>query len=274
MKLPDNFAFSQQNLQDYQDCPRRFYLRYILKQERPANESEPVREQEKLIELGEKFHRLVQQLFAGVPQSLLESSISDPTLFIWWQQLIKLDVLSQTGIKLSETLFSIPFEDYRLIAKYDLLVLSENDPAVIYDWKTSQHPPKANWLKQRMQTKIYPFVLATLSNNGGTPVPVSIDSLKMIYWYPAFPDAQITFIYSESKFEEDKKFLRSTLQEILGLHENGFLKTDNEKTCRFCRYRSLCNRGIEAGNREDSENPEEDIDFIFDLNFDQISPAD
>jgi hypothetical protein len=274
MKLPVNFSFSQQNLQDFQDCPHRFFLRYILKQEWPAIESEPVKEQEELIILGEKFHRLVQQFFAGVPQLLLESSISDPTLMNWWQQFIRLDILSLPGTKLSEALFSIPFEGFRLIAKYDLLVLAQNGPALIYDWKTSQHTPRRKWLQDRMQTKVYPLVLSSLSKTGEIPYSISKESIEMTYWYPAFPESPVTFVYSESQFENDKQFLCSSVQEILLLEENGFLKTEDEKACRFCRYRSLCERGIEAGIHSEVDSTDSEIDSAFDIDFDQISAAD
>ena len=36
MKPENDFIFSAHNLQDYLDCPRRFELKYILKQPWPA----------------------------------------------------------------------------------------------------------------------------------------------------------------------------------------------------------------------------------------------
>ena len=46
MTLPPTFQFSQNSLQDYVDCPRRFQLRYLLRQPWPAVESEPLSEYE------------------------------------------------------------------------------------------------------------------------------------------------------------------------------------------------------------------------------------
>lgn len=274
MKLPEPFSFNQQNLQDYLDCPRRFYLRHILRQDWPAIESEPVKEQEALIRLGEQFHRMVQQLFAGVPQQAIEASISDPDLLNWWQQLIHLDVQSLPGIKFSEILFSIPFENTRLIAKYDLVIYQANQQALIYDWKTSHHLPKEKWLADRMQTRVYPFVLASLSAQPRSAFQLSPDQIQMIYWYPVFFDNPVTFLYSQSQFAEDQRFLSSTIQGIIRMEESGFTKTDNEKLCKYCRYRSLCDRGVSAGERSEAEGLESDSDSAFDIDFDQISAAE
>jgi CRISPR/Cas system-associated exonuclease Cas4 (RecB family) len=274
MKLPDHFSFNQQNLQDYLDCSRRFYLRHILRQDWPAIESEPVKEQEALILLGEQFHRMVQQLFAGIPQDIIEGSINDLDLLNWWHQFIHLDIQSQPGSKFSEVLFSIPFEETRLIAKYDLIVYQENQQAIIFDWKTSRHLPKEKWLGIRMQTRIYPFLLSVLSTQPGAAFHLSPDQIQMVYWYPAFPDHPVAFPYSQSQFAEDERYLSSTIHEIVHLDESGFTKTDNEKMCKYCRYRSLCDRGISAGERSVAEELEIDSDSAFDIDFDQISAAE
>ena len=45
--IPQNFQFSQASLSDYMDCARRFQLRYLLEQDWPAVESEPLLERER-----------------------------------------------------------------------------------------------------------------------------------------------------------------------------------------------------------------------------------
>ena len=68
MPLPDNFQFSQASLQDFVDCPRRFHLRYLLNVAWPAAEAEPIEEQERRVQLGLAFHRMVQQQLVGIPE--------------------------------------------------------------------------------------------------------------------------------------------------------------------------------------------------------------
>ena len=66
-KLPPVFQFSQQSLQDYVDCARRFQLKYVLGQRWPAIEQEPVEEREDFLERGSQFHLLVQRHLMGIP---------------------------------------------------------------------------------------------------------------------------------------------------------------------------------------------------------------
>ena len=69
--LPVPFTFSQSSLQDYRDCERRFYLRYIEQLAWPAVDSEPVLENERRKAAGEIFHRLVQVLVGDSEPSAL-----------------------------------------------------------------------------------------------------------------------------------------------------------------------------------------------------------
>ena len=272
MLLPDNFSFNQQNLQDFVDCPRRFYLRYLLKLEWPALESQPVREQEELLKLGEQFHRMVQQQFAGVPVATIENAIHNPELLLWWQQFSTLNLNSLSARKTSETLLSIPFNGYRLVAKFDLLVFEENGRALIYDWKTSQHQPKRKWLQSRMQTRVYPLVLS-LSGPNQKP-NISPDRIQMIYWYPAFPEMPVQFEYSNSQMKEDSDFILRQIKDIQSRSAEVFEKTTQERRCKFCRYRSLCERGEKAGDWHELEGEDDSMDAVIDIDFESISPAD
>ena len=48
-----------------------------------------------------------------------------------------------------------------------------------------------------------------------------------------------------------------------------FPLTEDEKMCRFCVYRSYCNRGTQAGQIEEAE-AEMESEAAFDVNFEQI----
>ena len=85
MTLPEGFLFSQSNLQDYVDCQRRFQLRHILHQAWPAVEAEPYLENERRMDQGAKFHKIVHQHLIGVPEEQISASISaDETMQVWW----------------------------------------------------------------------------------------------------------------------------------------------------------------------------------------------
>ena len=97
MKLPDHFSFSQYNLQDYVDCKFRFLLKHIHQLAWPAIESEPLLLQEARMELGQQFHRLIQQYFIGVEPGVLSNSIQTSELADWWQAFLSLKINEQPG---------------------------------------------------------------------------------------------------------------------------------------------------------------------------------
>ena len=267
MNLPEPFTFSQNNLQDYADCHYRFLLRHVHHLEWPAVESEPLLEQEARIDLGFQFHRLVQQYFCGIDIKILSESIEDPLLQEWWSTFLILDLQELPGAKFAEKMLSVPFKEHRLVAKYDLLVVGKSGQVLIYDWKTTTFQPKRQSLIQRMQSRVYPALLM-LQRERISPIAVSSpEDIRMTYWFPAFPDTPVAFDYSRSQYEQDLLILGNMVDEIIAKEEVEFNKTDDERKCKFCRYRSLCERGVEAGTTpEDGTElpPENPFEFDFD----------
>jgi CRISPR/Cas system-associated exonuclease Cas4 (RecB family) len=297
MSLPTNFRFSQASLSDYLDCPRRFQLRYLLEQAWPAVEAEPLLERERLAELGRRFHRLLQQHVEGLSVETLTASIGEPELTRWWQNY--LDSLDTTLHDLpvnrrAEVALSIPVaspslrgapsatkqslgqsaetasqptlavtDGYRLTAHFDLIA-SDDERAVIVDWKTEHRQPTRDQLLQRVQTRVYRYVLANAQQR--PPGAVS-----MIYWFahaerPAQP---IALPYDAAQHAADYRFLIDLIGEIeqRAAQAGEWDKTPNERKCAYCIYRSLCDRGVHAGI---SDPDEEDFDLVARINIEQI----
>ena len=265
MRLPDNFSFSQHNLQDYVDCKYRFLQKYIRGIEWPAVESEPVVLQEIRMELGAQFHRLVQQYFAGIDPSALESTIQSDELVEWWQAFCTLKLIELPGDKSAEKILTIPVANNRLIAKYDLLINHGDGSYTIYDWKTSQHKPLPARMMDRLQSIVYPYVLQSSLTSRNETASV----IEMIYWFPTHPTEPIEFTYSSQQLENDREYLMGLVNEITTNDEDWFTKTSQTKFCAYCRYRSLCDREIQAGQLQDAENLL-DLDSVFDLDFDAL----
>lgn len=265
MQLPDDFSFSQQSLQDYSDCRFRFLLKYVRRLDWPAVESEPVMLQEARMELGQQFHRLVQQYFIGVDTETLTASINSLELAAWWEVFLALKLNELAGEKYAEKLLSVPTNGQRLLAKYDLLMINPPGSFTIYDWKTSIHQPSRQKLFSRLQSRVYPYVLRQSFEN--SPAGKSaLPDIEMIYWFPSFPESPCQFTYSQESYEQDKDFLNGLTQEILTLEEDGFTRTDEVNKCTYCRYRSLCDRGVSAGvlvpgMEEEAEDSGFDLDF-------------
>ncbi len=177
----------------------------------------------------------------------------------------------QKGEQRPEFMLSAPLGKHRMLAKYDLLQYQEEEHRyTIWDWKTSPVRPKRARLEQRMQTRIYPFMLVAAGkslNSGNVVLP---DNIEMIYWFADHPDQPEHFSYNEKLYKRDERHLMGLLRELESMRADQFVKTSEEQKCRFCVYRSLCERGTQAGLfTELDQELEEDIQI--DLDFDQIA---
>ncbi len=262
------FTFSQSSLQDYFDCPRRFELRYIEKLDWPAEEAEPALENERRLQEGNFFHRLAQQFLLGLPADKLSRLASSPDLARWWDNFARdFRSLPDFGSLHPEIVLSAPIENHRLLAKYDLIAVRDSK-ATIYDWKTYHKRPKNEWMAVRMQTRVYRYLLAVAGNhlNGGKSF--SPESIEMIYWFTDFPSEPAVFRYDEAALKRDQSALETMVREIEAREK--FELTDDEGKCRYCPYRSYCNRGAVAGDWHEAEE-EAEAHETFDINFEQIA---
>ncbi len=248
MSLSPDFHFSQKSLQDYLDCPRRFELRCILRQKWPAIQTEPVIEQENAMEEGRLFHQMVQQWNAGLPPDTILEDASSPNLNHWWLNLVQNNPLDQLPPQRhAEIALSAPLAGYRLIAQYDLVTVDPGKRAVIVDWKTSAKKPSHHQLSLRLQTRIYRFLLVTAGAFLNEGRPLNPGQVEMVYWFPEFPANPERFLYDQAQFEADRDYLANLINEIARLKPGQFFLTPDEEKCRFCIYRSLCDRGEKAG---------------------------
>jgi hypothetical protein len=279
--LPDGFRFSQSSLQDYVDCRRRFQLRYIENLAWPALQSEPALENERFILRGSLFHHLTQQFFLGVPANRLKAAITDPDLANWWDQFLsfvhqeKLDqrISEQPPSLYAEKGFSAPLGAHRLAAQYDLILSDSPGHFIIYDWKTSHKRPKRNWLAERIQTRLYPYLLTRAGASLNQGMEIEPEAVEMLYWYAAFPEQPERFTYNQAVYDRDAAFLASLVDEIAHLQTDQYNLTSHTLRCAFCVYRSLCDRGERAGLFEETLEPEKvaGIPTELTLDFEQIA---
>ena len=247
MPLRANFQFSQSSLHDYQECPRRFDLRYMQRLAWPGVEVEPIMDKEQFMRQGAAFHRLMHQYHLGVPIAPL---LNTENLKLWWANFEQHP--PQVPAKpYPEIPLSIRLGDHGLLAKFDLLAIEPGQRAVIVDWKTSPKRPRRQWLENHIQTRVYRYLLVKAGTlfNGGTPIDPA--QVEMIYWFANFPDQMECLPYSAAQFEADEIFLTRLLHEIATRSE--FPLTEDTKRCRFCVYRSLCERGFAIGRFDELE---------------------
>ena len=247
MPLSPDFQFSQSSLQDYVDCLRRFQLRYILELAWPAVAAEPVDAYEATLRDGEAFHRLVQQHILGI---INDDVALEPgsNLAGWWANYLASPSPDLPSRRYPELTLSASLGGRRLIAKYDLVAIDPGRRAVIVDWKTSARRPKPGWLAARLQTRVYRYLLVVAGGalNGGEPLRP--EQVEMIYWFADFPEEPERLPYDATQFKADGRYLAELAAGAAARNDEVFPLTSDVKRCLFCAYRSLCNRGVEAGD--------------------------
>ena len=266
--LRQPFSFSQSCLQEYADCPRRFRLRYVDQLTWPAVESEPVAENEHRQQEGQIFHRLVQQHLLGLPTENLARLANTPNLARWWENYIVSDLGLNGYTIFTESALSAPLGAHRLLAKYDLIAIdTKKEKATIVDWKTYAKRPRDEWMSVRWQTRVYRSLLAVAGDHLNDGQPIVPEQIEMIYWYADFPSQPARFKYTSAQFKRDWSAIEKVVKEISSTKE--FPMTEDEKMCRFCVYRSYCDRGKQAGAMDEAE-AEMESEAAFDVNFEQI----
>lgn len=252
IQLPPAFQFSASSLQDFMECARRFQLRYLMAQDWPSPAAEPLAEAEEVYEAGRRFHLLMQRYWLGLP---ITRAHIDPALLPWWDTFQASQPVLPGTIRRPEVETTAVLHGRRMTAKFDLLAYAPDSRAVIVDWKTSKPTPR-RYLDRRLQTIIYPMMLVETSQRliGWQIAP---EDVRLVYWFAGTPDLPETqglleiFEYSTARYEEDKRYLAATLNRLLSLEVDVWPLTPNERLCRLCQYRSLCDRGRVAGSLDE-----------------------
>ena len=163
-------------------------------------------------------------------------------------------------VRRAEVALSMPLGSYRLVAHCDLIAIEpdradQTDRVVIVDWKTEQRRPTHEQLLNRLQTKVYRYVVTEVQQRApGTA--------SMIYWFAQYPDQPEVLPYDARQHADDQHYLTELIAEIdqRAARPGEWDKTPNERKCAYCTYRSLCSRGVVAGAiNPDDEELESDI---------------
>ena len=242
--LPDKrhrLRYDQTKLQDFVECPRRFQLRHLLDQDRPAPAAEPLAEAERHADLGRRFHLWMERYWRGLPCERI-----DPALASWWQSFQDTPLNLPGEARRPEFSVAAMVEGQRMTATFDLLAFEPGGEAVILDWKTSRRTPRAI-LDRRLQTIVYPLLLVeSAPRTLGWAIPP--ERVTLIYWFaaPGTDPSTEVFRYSAARQAEDKRFLGAILRRLLSMDVDAWPLTANERLCGWCQYRSLCGRGRDA----------------------------
>jgi hypothetical protein len=125
-------------------------------------------------------------------------------------------------------------------------------------------------LASRLQTRLYPYILARAGAqlNDGRSFPP--EQIEMIYWFAEHPGQPERFAYGPQAFQEDEAFLSDLIGTIGRLGAGDFPLTSDLRRCAYCIYRSLCERGVRAGDLEEAEGEVDVEEFGLGVDFEQI----
>jgi hypothetical protein len=267
--LPATFQLSSSSLQDYADCPRRFQLRFVLMQPWPALITGSPEAAERHVQRGADFHHLARQHSLGLTSEELAPFLTDPILGRWWQAfLLHPPADLPSAVRRTEFGLSTPLLGRRLVARLDLLAVDPGERAVVVDWKTPPRRPTRTLLAQRLQTRVYRYLVVKAGSvfNGGQDVRP--DQVEMVYWFAGSADTE-RFAYDAQQFEADHAYLALLASEIGGRGPEIWPLTRNERLCQFCNYRSLCERGVRAGLLEEFD---DDLEApVLEVEFEQVA---
>jgi hypothetical protein len=266
--LPADFVFSQSNLQTFTTCPRRFWLAYVQRLPWPAVEASPVQEAEYVMRLGELFHRALQRAEAGIPPELVAAQLEDPldSWFAAYLQHRPRDL--PTSTVLTESVLSMPLQvggderAFRLLAKFDLLAIEPGQRIVIMDWKTSRKRTEAHFLRQRLQSQVYPYLVVETSASMPWG-PVEPEQVEMRYWFTAAPDDPVRLRYDAAQHAANHQLIHRLITQIIsGTGEDDYpmlpdTEANRARQCAYCAYRSRCDRGITPGDLDAIDDFEE-----------------
>lgn len=299
------FYFSQHSLADFAACPRRFYLRHIARQAWPLIESAPwgmdALTYREYLRKGALLHQWIERYWLqvrglesrawspendaltrdsglGTPDSRLGTpglglGTQDPELSVWWARFLAEDFSALPPQRVPELALVAPLGDTRVYGRFDLLAFDDSSESagrgdvVVVDWKTlrGERAPTEAFLRQRAQTRVYLYVLATAGApyNGGRAL--APEQCVMRYWLANFPEQPwVEIRYSQAAYEADRAWLLAQVQDCArraaAAHvEDAFEKTLDERHCTYCTFRTLCRRN---GAPDGAEAPEEEARLI------------
>ncbi len=248
-----DFIFSQNSLQDYVICARRFQLRFVLMQPWPALPTESPAKEEQHMQRSADLHQLIHQHILGLDLPQLEGMVDDPLLARWWQVYLRHPPANvPQAVRRPEVTLTAPLAGHRLVARLDLLAVEPGHRAVIVDWKTPLKRPSRTVLGHRLQTRVYRLLVVEAGSSFNLGQRFKPEQVEMVYWF-ASSGATELFPYNDDQHAADCEYLAGLIQEIAARQDSVWPLTPDERQCRFCNYRSLCERDVKPAFLEEMD---------------------
>lgn len=266
----DELYFSASSLRTYQTCQLKFKRRYIDGLFWP---DDWVRGEEKkeTQRLGQLFHTLAHRYYLR-GRVVDSKEVMDEQVAKWLERLVDFRPYNEQDKFLAEHRLQFNRAELKLMAKYDLLQITEDDRAVIYDWKTYQSNSKVSFLKRSLQTIVYRYLLVKAGGDYAKNNKWEPQEITLIYWNPRFPDDSTRLPYSEEQFRRDEQKIEKLVAEIRDTEfavDEDILATSEKNNCLSCEYRPICHGepALEIEPKEEDLELTEDWDDIEAITF-------
>ncbi len=267
---------SQQHLNILETCPRKFQYLYLNGLNLPLDP-----EKQDRIKFGNQFHLLMQQKELGLDISSILTNSQDladcfQSLEKSAPEILKSDILKTDFIlpdqstnslifRQAEYNLNLTYKNYIITAIYDLLI-TDDQYAHIYDWKTYPLLENSNRIIENWQTRLYLFLLAEAS--GYAP-----ENITMTYWFIKSNKSQkaehLKISYDQNQHEKNRQDLDNLLDKLTNYLNNQ--QTDqkpfpqvnvNLGICAPCQFLNRCQNQVLELNlikeeiKEDQINPD------------------
>jgi hypothetical protein len=262
--LPTRFRYTQNNLNDFQECKHRFYLRHLAQQPWPATDATDAEAlaHERRLRAGVVLHRWIERFWLGAIDPAMDAPEGDDEMRALWSRFCKTDFSFLPAQRNPELALSCELGARRLYARFDLLAI-EPGRAVIIDWKAARNVAHEDW-GRRLQTRVYLFVLAEAGAPYHEGADLQPEQCEMRYWLGNAAQPWVTVPYSREQHEANRDFLAQLAGDVYNRsHIEHFPMTDDLRQCAPCGYRTLCKRdGRVLRERRRDELRDEDRDII------------
>lgn len=235
-----NFRYSQNSINTYKSCPLKFKYKYIDRINWKYDDIES-RDYYESLKMGTEFHLLCERYFKNIPLGINSNT---SIKFKNWIEKVKIKVPKKEHKYLAEYEVRFNFNESIIQAKYDLIVIKE-DEIEIWDWKTENKKFNYKNIESRIQTVVYMFlakeVITKLFNK-----EIRTENIKMKYYQPEFDD-EIVILYSDEKHNLNKNkidFYLDAIKNTKYSNEDNDYKYElekNKKHCTYCEFNKLCN---------------------------------
>jgi hypothetical protein len=223
----DKFTFNSDKILVWQQCRKKFYLKYIKEIKVPELENN--------FEFGKSVHALINYYLKGFEVDFLVKNASDDIKNTW--KIINTgNFLCKNSVFLTEWQFNCNLKgtDYWLNGRIDAIFLDKNTSKyTIIDWKTGQNIPKD--AKFNPQTMIYLFSFFKAQND----LRISLNQADLAFEYVKISDSIMTtrIDYSPELEKAYERKLLETFEEIE--NEKNFPKAE-VCTSKYCEYKNIC----------------------------------